>query len=190
MTDIAQPWPDVQTELRNQPVPWWTLLITGLFSVALGLTVLIWPDISLRVMAWLTGIWLVLGGLARIVAAFMPTGASIGRHLLSGVIGIIVLIGGLICLRNLVTSLAVLAVLFATTWILSGVALILSAVGTEGGLRATLLFGGVIAMLAGTMLVVTPQLSLATLILLTGVGSLVVGLAELIMAFVVRRLKS
>ncbi|MFC6568976.1 HdeD family acid-resistance protein [Actinoplanes utahensis] len=187
MTDVAEPWPGVATEFRKQPFPWWTLLVTGLFAVLLGLAVLIWPDISLRVMAALTGVWLLFGGLARIVAAFLPTGAGVGRSVLSGIVGIVVLIAGLLCLRNLVTGLAVLALVFATTWILSGLALVLAAAPARGPSRAALVIVGAISILAGVVFVVTPALSLGTLILMTGAGSIVVGLAEVILAFVIRR---
>ncbi|MEV0902587.1 DUF308 domain-containing protein [Actinoplanes sp. NPDC049802] len=187
MTDVAQPWPDPVVEVRNQPFPWWMLLISGLLAIALGLTVLIWPDVSLRIMAALTGIWLFFGGLARIVAAFLPTGASVGRHLLSGIVGIVVLIGGLLCLRNLVTGLAVLAVIFATTWILSGLALLIGAVGAHGPMRAALIIVGALSMLAGTVFVLTPALSLGTLVLMTGIGSLVTGAAEVGLALYLRR---
>ncbi|MFC4068727.1 HdeD family acid-resistance protein [Actinoplanes subglobosus] len=189
MTDTASPWPDTATELRTQPFPWWTLLVTGLFSVALGLAVLIWPDISLKIMAVLTGIWLLVGGLARIVAAFLPTGRGVAGHIFTGVIGIIVLIAGLACLRNLVTGLLVMAVIFGTTWILSGLALLLSGVTQHGPLRAALVVVGVLTILLGVAFVVLPDLSLTTLVVMTGAGSLVVGICELILAFLIRRLQ-
>lgn len=172
---------------RAQPFPWWTLLISGTLASALGVTVLIWPDVTLRVMAGLVGVWLFLAGLARIVGAFLPSSGSIARHVLSGVVGILVLIGGLLCLRDLVTRLAVLAFIFAATWILTGLAGILAALQTTGVRRAALLATGVLTMAAGAVLLLAPELSLATLILLTGIGSLVVGLSELVLAFVLRR---
>jgi uncharacterized membrane protein HdeD (DUF308 family) len=190
MTDTAPQWPDTATELRTQPFPWWTLLVTGLFSVALGLTVLIWPDISLKVMAMLTGVWLLFGGLARIVAAFLPTGRSVAGHVLTGVVGIIVLIAGLACLRNLVTGLLVLAIIFGTTWILSGLALLLAGVTRHGPLRAALVVVGVLTILLGVAFVVLPNLSLATLVVLTGAGSLAAGVGELILAFLIRRMQN
>ncbi|WP_204294566.1 HdeD family acid-resistance protein [Actinoplanes campanulatus] len=187
MTDVEQTWPDPIVEVRRQPFPWWTLLITGLLAIALGLTVLIWPDISLRIMVALTGIWLFFGGLAQIIGAFLPTGAGVARSLLSGIVGVIVLIGGLVCLRNLVTGLAVLAVIFATTWILSGLALLLGAATAHGPIRAALIIVGALSMIIGIVFVLTPSLSLGTLVLLTGAGSLLTGLAEVGLALYLRR---
>lgn len=188
MTD-TDPWPGTATELRTQPFPWWTLLVTGAFAVALGLAVLIWPDLSLKLMAVFTGIWLVLGGLARIIAAFLPTGRSVAGHVFTGVVGILLLVAGLACLRELVTGLLVLAIIYGTTWILTGLALLLSGVVQHGALKVGLVVVGVLTILLGVAFVVLPNLSLTTLVVLTGVGSLLVGICEMILAFLIRHVQ-
>jgi uncharacterized membrane protein HdeD (DUF308 family) len=180
-------WPGVVAHLRAQPIAWQTVLVSGVLGMAFGAAVLIWPDVSLRIMAALAGVWLFVSGLARIVGAFMPGAGSIARHVLSGIVGIVVLIAGLVCLRNLVTRLAVLALLFATTWILSGITEVVLALQSTGAVRGSLLVVGVLSILAGIVLLVTPSLSLATLVVLTGAGSLLVGLAEVVLAFYLRK---
>ncbi|GIE98484.1 HdeD family acid-resistance protein [Paractinoplanes rishiriensis] len=177
----------VAAELRGQPIPWWSVLITGALGVAFGAAVLIWPDISLRVMAALAGVWLFIAGLARIIGAFLPGGGSVLHSVFSGVVGIIVLIAGLICLRNLVTRLALLSLMFAITWILTGITLVVLGVQRQGSGRGWLLLVGVLALLAGSVFVFAPGLSLTTLVVLTGVSSLVIGAAEVILAFRLRR---
>jgi uncharacterized membrane protein HdeD (DUF308 family) len=47
----------------------WTMLM-GLVSVAAGLVVLVWPDISLVTLAVVLGIWLLVLGLREVVLAF------------------------------------------------------------------------------------------------------------------------
>jgi uncharacterized membrane protein HdeD (DUF308 family) len=174
-------------EVRALPIPWWSFLITGLLAVALGAAVLIWPDVSLRVMAALVGIWLFLAGLSRILFAFLPTSGSIAHHVLNGVVGVVVLIAGMLCLRNLVTRLALLAFIFAITWILTGLAGLVAGLQSTGPQRTALLIAGPVTILIGTVFLFTPDLSLGLLVLLTGVGSLLVGLVEIILAFVLRR---
>ncbi|TDO31473.1 HdeD family acid-resistance protein [Paractinoplanes brasiliensis] len=178
----------VVAEVRAaQPFPWWAFLFTGLLAVALGVAVLVWPDISLRVMAAMVGIWLFLAGLARILLAFLPSSGSVASHVLSGIVGIVVLIGGLLCLRDLVTRLAVLALIFSTTWILTGLAGVLAGLQATGSRRAALLVAGLLTMVLGGILLFVPSLSLGSLVLLTGLGSLIAGLAEVVLAFVLRR---
>jgi uncharacterized membrane protein HdeD (DUF308 family) len=179
-------WPGVVAEVRSQPFPWWTVLITGLFGIAFGIAVLVWPDITLRIMAALAGVWLFVAGAARIVGAFLPSG-SIVRNVLSGIVGIIVLIAGVICLRNVVTRLALLALLFAITWILSGLTAVLVGTQRRGPERITMIVLGVLTLIAGGVLLFAPGLSLATLVFLTGFSSVVVGAGEVALAFVIRR---
>jgi len=180
-------WPGVAAELRSQPFPWWMVLVTGLSGMALGAAVLFWPDVSLRVMAALTGVWLLVAGLARIIGAFLPGAGSIAGHVLSGVVGVVVLIAGLICLRDLVVRLTILALFFAITWILTGITEVAVGLHRTGGTRVALIVLGVVSLLAGVVFLVVPDLSLATLVLLTGISSLVVGLAEVVLAFYLRR---
>ncbi|GIM95938.1 HdeD family acid-resistance protein [Paractinoplanes toevensis] len=190
MADTSAPslWNTAVAETREQPFPWWTVLITGLLGVAFGVAVLVWPDISLRIMAALAGIWLFVAGAARIIGAFLPgTGVSIVGRVLSGIVGIIVLVAGIICLRNVVTRLVLLALLFAITWILTGLSAVLIGVQRDGGERIALILLGVLSLLAGTVFVFTPGLSLATLVILAGVSSLVVGASEVVLAFMLRR---
>jgi len=187
MTEVLDTRAGLLDDVRAQQYPWWTVLISGILAVALGVTVLVWPDVSLRLIAGLVGVWLFIAGLARILGAFLPGSGSIGWHVLSGIVGILVLIGGLLCLRDLVTRLTVLAFMFSATWILTGLAGVLAALHMTGSRRAALMIAGLIAMAAGTFLLFTPSMSLATLILITGIGSLLVGLSEIILAFVLRR---
>jgi uncharacterized membrane protein HdeD (DUF308 family) len=179
-------WPGVVAEVRAQPFPWWTVLITGLLGVAFGIAVLVWPDITIRIMAALAGVWLFVAGIARIIGAFLPSG-SIVRNVLSGIIGILVLIAGVICLRNVVTRVALLALLFAITWILTGLTAVLAGVQRQGGERTALIVVGVLSLIAGLVFVFAPGLSLAALVLLTGISSIVVGASEVALAFIVRR---
>ncbi|MET0419534.1 MAG: DUF308 domain-containing protein [Actinoplanes sp.] len=83
MTDTSVPdagtqgtWPQAMAAARSQPFPWWSLFITGLLGVVFGAAVLIWPDLSLRIMAALAGIWLFLAGLARLIGSLLPRGGG------------------------------------------------------------------------------------------------------------------
>jgi uncharacterized membrane protein HdeD (DUF308 family) len=185
MTETRE-WPGVAAEVRSQSFPWWTVLVTGLLGVAFGIAVLVWPDITLRIMAALAGIWLFVAGVARIIGAFLPSG-SIVRNVLSGIVGIIVMIAGIICLRDVVTRLTLLALLFAITWILSGLTALLVGLQRRGPERVALIVLGALSLIAGCVFVFAPNLSLATLVVLTGVSSIVVGAGEVALAFVVRR---
>jgi len=185
----AGSWQETLADERTQPFPWWAFLVTGCLGVVFGAAVLAWPDVTLRIMALLAGFWLLAGGIVRILAAFLPGGPGFAHRVLSGIVGVIVLIAGLVCLRQLATRLAVLALMFAISWTLAGVAALIMGFQYRGAVRAGLIVVGALALIAGCVLVVTPTLSLTTLVLVTGAGSIVVGTGEVIMAFVVRRIQ-
>ena len=42
----------------------------GIVLIIGGVVVLVWPGISLVTLAWVAGIWLIIGGIFEIVAAF------------------------------------------------------------------------------------------------------------------------
>jgi uncharacterized membrane protein HdeD (DUF308 family) len=175
---------------ERAPFPWWAWLITGVLGVAFGTAVLVWPDLTLRIMGVITGLWLVVTGLARILGAFLPAAGGLVPRVLSGVVGIVILIAGLICLRDLATRLAVLALMFSVTWILGGVTAVIIGAQHQGPARLVLIAVGVLSLIAGIVLISAPHLSLATLVLLTGVSSLVVGASEVVMAFVLRTVRA
>jgi uncharacterized membrane protein HdeD (DUF308 family) len=166
--------------------PWWSVAVLGAVSVLLGVVVLVWPGETLRVLAVLVGIWLLVAGVARIFGAFLP-GRGVGRAVLSGIVGVLLVIGGVLCLRNLVNGLVVLAVIVALTWMFSGLAEIMLAFAAHGGTRALLLVTGILSVIAGFLFLVWPGLSLTVLIVLTGISAIVIGIGELVVAFQLRK---
>ena len=56
-------------QARGRPGRTWTIVI-GLLSIVAGIVVLVWPAPSLVVLAWISGIWLVVLGIFECIAAF------------------------------------------------------------------------------------------------------------------------
>ncbi len=55
---------------------WGWELLSGLLSIAAGVIAIVWPGITLLVVAVLAGVWMIMIGLIRIVAAFSRPGTS------------------------------------------------------------------------------------------------------------------
>jgi uncharacterized membrane protein HdeD (DUF308 family) len=170
----------------EDPFPWGLLLGLGITSALFGIVVLVRPDASLRVMAVLVGCWLLIEGVTRVLGAFL-SGRGIGRQLLSGIVGVLLVMGGVACLRNLATGLAVLATIVALMWIFSGLSEIALGVSGTGSTRVGLLILGVASTLVGFALMVWPDLSLMTLVITTGVSALLAGAAQIAFAFRLRQ---
>jgi uncharacterized membrane protein HdeD (DUF308 family) len=191
LTSGPQPAPDrvitPDVVAREDPFPWWLLALLGVTSIVFGIAVLIWPDVSLRVMAAFVGVWLVIAGMARVFSAFV-SGRGVGAQVLSGIVGVLLILGGIACLRNLVTALALLATLVSLTWLLSGLSELAIAFTATGSSRGWLIALGVVSTLVGLTFAVWPELSLATLVLMTSLGALVVGAAQVAFAWQIRNL--
>jgi uncharacterized membrane protein HdeD (DUF308 family) len=56
---------------------WGWGLLSGLVSVAAGILVITWPEITLFVVAVTAGIWMIILGVVRIVAAFSRPGTGV-----------------------------------------------------------------------------------------------------------------
>jgi uncharacterized membrane protein HdeD (DUF308 family) len=166
--------------------PWWTVLGLGILSVLLGIVVLAWPEATLRVMAALAGLWLLLGGLMRIFNAFVA-GGGVGRQVLSGIVGVVLVLGGAFCLRNIVTTVSLLALVVAVTWLLSGIAEMVMAFEATGSNRRWLVALGIVSLAIGLVFLVTPELSLYTLVLTTGMGFIVTGAIQVVFGINLRR---
>jgi uncharacterized membrane protein HdeD (DUF308 family) len=167
--------------------PWWSLVVLGIVSVLLGIVVVAWPTATLKVMAALAGIWLLFGGLVRIFSAFV-SGRGVGRQMLSGVVGVVLVIVGAACLRDLVRTVELLAVVVAVTWLLSGIAeVVMAADAKRGGSRVALLATGLISIMLGLAFLFVPRFSLGVLVLMTGLGFIVTGALQVAVGLQLRR---
>jgi uncharacterized membrane protein HdeD (DUF308 family) len=167
--------------------PWWSLVVLGIVSVLLGIVVVAWPTATLKVMAALAGLWLLFGGLVRIFSAFV-SGRGVGRQMLSGVVGVVLVIVGAACLRDLVRTVELLAVVVAVTWLLSGIAeVVMAADAKRGGSRVALLATGLISIMLGLAFLFVPRFSLGVLVLMTGLGFIVTGALQVAVGLQLRR---
>jgi uncharacterized membrane protein HdeD (DUF308 family) len=178
---------DYSTDRDADTASFWLLFVLGVATMCFGIAILAWPDASVRVVAVMVGIWLLLAGIARIVGAFVWR-RGLGRQLLSGIVGILLVIGGVACLRDLAKGAAVLAFLIALVWILSGIAELVIAQETGTWARRWLIVVGAASLVVGFVFVFTPELTLAVMALLAGLSALVIGAAQVLFAFRWRRL--
>ncbi|HEY3751097.1 MAG TPA: DUF308 domain-containing protein [Pseudonocardiaceae bacterium] len=177
------------TELRRL-LPWWSPLLSGALSVVFGVVVLVWPDAGLFTFAVLTGAWLVTLGVSRLVGAFYrDASTTTGQHVLSGLIGVLYIVGGVLCLRDLVLSLALISALVALQWLLAGIADVSIGIQVDGGQRVWLIVAGVLSFVLGIVLISLPGLSLAVFLVFVAAGALVMGVTQIAAAVRLRSLE-
>src|SRR5438034_6501275 len=153
--------PEPATPVREESatVPFLQTLTLGVLTILFGAALLVWPDITVRLLGVLVGIWLLLAGVARILGAFLSW-RGLGWQVLSGVVGVLLLAGGVACLRDVAKGATVLAFLIALSWISIGLAELVAAAQVSGGARVWLVVLAVGAIVIGFVFLLWPGPSL------------------------------
>jgi uncharacterized membrane protein HdeD (DUF308 family) len=179
-------------EYEVQPAPgsvlassWLVTLVLGVLTLILGIIVSLHPSGSLNVVAILLGVLMILSGIFHLVRVFDRD----ERHRVwSGIAGLLFVVIGLILIRHLHLTLALIGLIIGITWVVQGMTVLLSGLG--GGVqegRAWWIAFGLISVIAGIVVVVTPVTSLNVLAVLLGIWFIVMGIFEIVAAFLLRR---
>ncbi|GAA1505414.1 hypothetical protein GCM10009740_40170 [Terrabacter terrae] len=173
------------------PPPRWSgaVVAVGVLSVVLGVIVLVWPNVTLLVVAILFGIQLIAAGAIRLsVTRELPSHPGWVRPV-SMALGVLTVIAGIVCLFRPGTSLFVIAILIAVGWIAEGVAALAHgfAADRSTGARVFLIVFGAISVIAGVAVAAWPGETLVILARIAGILLIVLGVAELVTVFVARR---
>lgn len=173
--DTAQP-----TTVNVLAVRRGLILTVAIIGVLLGLFGLIFPTAALIFVAILFGAYLVVSGIFRINAALLTHNLTVGFRWLTGLLGILVVAAGVICLANPFHTLIVLAYLIGIGWILAGVSDVMAAVQGRVSRRWMHWISGILAILAGIVIFVLPAVGLVSFIFLGSILLLVVSIATLL----------
>ncbi|MFG2043590.1 DUF308 domain-containing protein [Dactylosporangium sp. NPDC048998] len=106
--------------------------------MAFGIAVLAWPQATLRLLGVLAGVWLLAIGLMRVAGAFRGRGEGHGvlsRRVVDGVFGLLLVVVGVVCLREVAVGMLAVSVLVGLAWVLSGMEEMLLGVFAGGSTR-------------------------------------------------------
>jgi uncharacterized membrane protein HdeD (DUF308 family) len=163
---------------------WQLTLFVGIVTVILGVIVAAHPTGSLNVIAVLLGVLLVISGIFHLIRVF----DSAERHRFwLGIAGLLFIVAGVILIRHLDLTRAIIGLFIGITWIIQGVAALITGIGAgphEG--RWWWITFGVISIIAGIVVTATPLSSLTVLAVLVGIWFIVMGAFEIIGAFIFR----
>jgi uncharacterized membrane protein HdeD (DUF308 family) len=163
------------TLAKAAQMSWMVVAVGALGLIALGIMLLVWPNVSLTIVAILIGAALCVAGAVRLYEGFTARGGeSGGMRAAYIVIGLLAVIAGIYCLRHHALSLFLLAFVTGVYFILQGVAEIGGAASAASGrgLRTIL---GLFSIGAGLVLVIWPSISLVLLFTIMGAWLLFYG---------------
>ncbi|WP_308468700.1 HdeD family acid-resistance protein [Rathayibacter soli] len=159
--------------------------IGGVVALILGILLLVWPDKSLGAVAIILGIYFLISGVVRLALGIFSKGISGGMRTLDILLGILLIIAGVIVLKNVAVSAAALVILVVAVigvgWIIEGVLSIVESRGAPSAGWA--ITSGIISIIAGIVVLVVPGWSAVWLIIVTGIVLVVLGIVGIVRAF-------
>jgi uncharacterized membrane protein HdeD (DUF308 family) len=168
---------------QTQEIPWWLILIQGIFAVLIGLLLVISPGVTTFVLIQFLGFYWLISGIFGIVSIFIDSSLW-GWKLFAGILGIL---AGIAIIQNPLWSTLIvpstLVIILGVEGIIIGVVNLIQAF-SGGGWGVGIL--GALSILFGILLVANPLVGAATLVILLGILGLVGGISAIIYAFRVR----
>lgn len=153
---------------------WPSVMLIAVLTLALGVVVLVWPSQTLVVVSVLLGIQLLLFGLFRLIGAFA---ADIEHPVLLALVGILIMIAGVIVVRNPFETVAILAVILGAAWIVGGaIDIVASIAGSGEGSRGWTAIGGLLTLIAGIIVVAWPAPTVTVIAWISGLYLVIFGL--------------
>jgi uncharacterized membrane protein HdeD (DUF308 family) len=141
----------------------------GVGTVALGIVALFWPQVTLTAVAILFGIQLIVAGALRIATAVTSKAVEGWLRAVLFLVGILVLLAGVLCLRNPFVSLLGVAVLISFGWMVNGIMELLAATSPEvPGARWLHVLLGIVSIVGALVVLFWPGLALLTFNIIGG----------------------
>ncbi|MFJ1729675.1 HdeD family acid-resistance protein [Streptomyces sp. NPDC088254] len=161
---------------------WLWVLGSAIATLVPGVIVLVWPEETLHVLAVLIGLYLLAAGVFRFVGAFARD--DHGERLPGLLLAVLYVLGGVLCLRNPLQTIAALSLIVGAVWLVSGIVTLFTAVGAKNLPHRGIVIGAAaLAVVAGVVVLALPTESARALTRLLGLWLVLLGLVEVVIAF-------
>jgi len=157
---------------------WQAMVFVGVVTAILGLIIALHPGGSLNVIAVLLGVLLVVSGIFDLVRMLDRSEA---HRVWLGIAGLLLVVIGVVLIRHLDLTVALVGLVIGISWIVQGLAALVTAFsGERGERRGWWIFFGLIGLIAGIVVVAVPTTSVTVLAVLVGIWFIVTGLTEIV----------
>ncbi|MBD0423450.1 HdeD family acid-resistance protein [Streptomyces sp. TRM S81-3] len=165
---------------------WQAVLLAGVASLVLGVLVLVWPGVSLLVAGVLFGLYLLVTGVLQLASAF-GTHRTTSLRVMAFISGAVSILLGLFCFRGPLQSVLLLGLWIGIGWLFRGITQTVAAAHDPAmPARGWHLFLGLVTVVAGIVLVVSPVESVAVLTVVGGSWLVAVGVVEIVTSLRIR----
>jgi uncharacterized membrane protein HdeD (DUF308 family) len=175
-----------EEDVRRLTRLWWLVVALGLLSLVAGVIVIVKPSNSLKTLAVVVGIFVLLDGIAEFVLAFDRRTANRGLVALLALLDVVV---GILLIRHPVGGVKAIALLLAIWLIAAGVVRLIIAFDSHGD-RVGRFVVAAIEIVFGIVIVANPNIGFATLAVLVGLAFIVNGLGLIAVGVLLRAVRN
>src|SRR5215469_737054 len=167
---------------------WQATLLVGIITLVLGLIVTLRPSGSLNVIAVLLGLLMIVSGLFHLFRVF---GSGEEHRVWHGIAGLLLVVIGVVLIRHLHLTVALVGLIIGISWIVEGVAALIAAFsgGSREG-RGWWIFFGIITLVGGIVITAWPVESVTAIAVLVGIWFIILGLFEIVGGIMLRNASS
>jgi uncharacterized membrane protein HdeD (DUF308 family) len=156
---------------------WQATVGLGVVTVTLGLIVTFYPSATLNAITILFGLLLLASGLFHLIRVF---GGNQEHRVWMGISGLLLIVIGVVMLRHLHLTVALVGLIIGISWIVQGViALIVSLTGDSREGRGWWIFFAILSVIGGIVITAWPVESVKALAVLIGIWFILQGLLEI-----------
>ncbi|SEM51035.1 HdeD family acid-resistance protein [Streptacidiphilus jiangxiensis] len=163
---------------------WW--LVGGILTLVAGIILLSWPHASVRVVAIIIGLQLLLSGVIRFVRAFGHRDPTDSSRVLQVLVALLAVLAGVLVLRHQLQTVGFITILVGLYWLVAGIVTIYLAIDRQIPHRGWIFGLGALGVAAGVVLLSSPVDTAVALTRLLGVWLILLGLLDVLLAIVVR----
>jgi len=164
--------PTAQDIRKFSGIVGWTAVVLGLATLIIGIFLIVSPHETLKTLAVIFGILLLLDGILALIGAIFGKGEGRGLLTIVGILGVVV---GLFLIKKPYESLTVLVLIIGIWLIVVGIARLAEAV-SESRERGLNIFSGLVDLAAGIIFLVWPHIGASTFAVILGIVLVIRGL--------------
>jgi uncharacterized membrane protein HdeD (DUF308 family) len=164
---------------------WWVFALGGLVGIVAGVIVLVEPSISLATLAVIAGIFLLVDGIIELVFSLVN---STENRALTAIFGVASVVIGVILIRHPTGAVVAIALLLGLWLLISGLLRLITSLTAQPRSFGSALLG-LLELVAGIVIVSSPNIGVTTLAVLIGIAWILRGLAMVAVAWTLRRLR-
>ncbi|HEU0086866.1 MAG TPA: DUF308 domain-containing protein [Pseudonocardiaceae bacterium] len=157
----------------------WTVAF-GVLTLVAGILALAWPGRSIVVLAAILGIWLLVAGVFRLVAAIAFDDTQASSRMLVALLGVLAIVVGILALARPLQTATALALLLGAFWVVGGVVECFHGLAGDTPGRGWAIVSGLVSVLAGIVVLAYPGASLVVLAWLFGLVLIVLGAVSVV----------